>query len=151
MRLMFVAIAACCAGVIGYVFADLRKRPWPDRSGQPAAPQPPAPQVSPDHHHPPPAPPNERLVRGLIGAFDISAEESVRAHVEQALNGVGVEIVAPSRGTVFDPHVHQCVDTSPAAGAEEDNRIAGIVRPGWRSRDGYEFRQPQVVVGKVNQ
>jgi hypothetical protein len=75
----------------------------------------------------------EELVQGLIGTYDLSGSELVRAHVQKSLRGVGIVAISPEPGERFDMALHNGVAAIPAPDPDLDFRIARVLRPGWRS------------------
>lgn len=76
------------------------------------------------------------LVSGLIGAYDLSGSDVVRAHVEKSLRGVGIRIISPISGQPFDTAIHNGVTGIPSPDPALVFHIARVLRPGWQSPDG---------------
>lgn len=113
---------------------------------------------NPRTHEPPPARrgaasseaaghtgPYDALVQGLIGTYDLSESQVVRAHVEKSLRGAGITAVVPAPGDPFDASVHNGVAGVSAPEPGLAFHIARVLRPGWRSTDGV-LRPPDVEV-----
>lgn len=75
----------------------------------------------------------EELVQGLIGTYDLSGSELVRAHVQKSLRGAGIVAISPEPGEPFDMALHNGVAAIPAPNPDLAFRIARVLRPGWRS------------------
>ena len=73
--------------------------------------------------------------------------EMVRRQFLSKLEGLGVRRIE-SAGVSFDPARHEAVSTVPAARAEDDGRIAGVVRHGYTIGDDV-LRPASVAVSKV--
>ncbi len=78
----------------------------------------------------------EDLVQGLIGTFDLSDSEVVRAHVQKSLRRVGISEIRPMPGDTFDPRMHNGVAAVRAIAPTSVFRIARVLRPGWESEKG---------------
>jgi molecular chaperone GrpE (heat shock protein) len=76
------------------------------------------------------------LVQGLIGTFDLSDSEVVRAHVQKSLRGVGITEIRPKPGESFNPLEHNGVAAIRAPAPALAFRIARVLRPGWKSVRG---------------
>lgn len=85
------------------------------------------------------------LVDGLIGAYDLSADLSVQAHIAQVLARVGIERVVIDPGTKFDAKVCEAVSTMGTDDPSQYSRVAETIRPGWVGT-GTVLRPPQVAV-----
>jgi molecular chaperone GrpE len=73
--------------------------------------------------------------------------EMVQRQFLSKLEGLGVTAIQ-STGAPFDPSLHEAVTTVPAASADQDGVIVGVVRQGYRI--GEEVLRPAAVaVGKV--
>jgi hypothetical protein len=82
----------------------------------------------------------EELVQGLIGTYDLSGSDLVRAHVQKSLRGAGIVAISPEPGEPFDIALHNGVAAIPAPNPDLAFRIARVLRPGWRS--GGEILRP---------
>lgn len=83
------------------------------------------------------------------GAADSSllqGVELVRRQFLSKLEGLGVQRIE-SEGLPFDPAVHEAVTTVPAASADRDGVVVGVIRPGYRIGDQV-LRPAAVAVGK---
>jgi len=80
----------------------------------------------------------EHLRTGVIGTA---------RSFEQALLSVGVETVS-SVGAVFDPEMHEAVDTKPVDDAEDDGKITAEYSKGYKLGDRL-LRPARVQVGKA--
>ena len=87
----------------------------------------------------------EIVVNGLIGAYDLSANVAVQAHIAQVLGRVGVERVEVPSGAAFDPSIYEAVSTVATDDPQRFQRVAATLRPGWRRVDAI-LRSPQVSV-----
>jgi hypothetical protein len=87
----------------------------------------------------------EIAVDGLIGAYDLSANVAVQAHIAQVLARVGVERVEVASGAAFDPAIYEAVSTVATDDPHRFQRVAATLRPGWRRLDAI-VRTPQVSV-----
>lgn len=76
------------------------------------------------------------LVQGLIGTYDLSDSDVVRAHVQKSLRGVGITEIRPNPGEVFNPREHNGVAAIRAPAPALAFRIARVLRPGWKSMTG---------------
>lgn len=76
------------------------------------------------------------LVQGLIGTYDLSDSDVVRAHVQKSLRGVGITEIRPNIGEPFNPREHNGVAAIRAPAPALAFRIARVLRPGWRSMKG---------------
>lgn len=65
-------------------------------------------------------------VSDVLGGVGLVERKLVRA-----LEGAGLERVGAS-GEVFDPNVHEAVDTVHAGSAEQDQVVAQVLQPGYR-------------------
>ena len=73
--------------------------------------------------------------------------EMVRRQFLSKLEGVGVTRIETT-AQAFDPTLHEAVTTVPAASPDQDGRVVGVVRHGYRI--GQEVLRPAVVaVGKL--
>lgn len=66
----------------------------------------------------------------------------VRQQFLARLEAAGVQEI-PAAGEPFDPAVHEAVSIVPAAGDQEEDRVAGVVRRGYRMGD--EVLRPAMV------
>ncbi|HEX6210661.1 MAG TPA: nucleotide exchange factor GrpE [Methylomirabilota bacterium] len=89
-----------------------------------------------------------------IGAGESAASveallEGVRLVRTQFLSRLDAFGIAPidALGQPFDPRLHEAVTTVPAARDEDEDRVLGIVRPGYRIGDDV-LRPAMVAVGK---
>jgi len=64
--------------------------------------------------------------------------------IEQKLSELGIEKIAPAKGTAFDPNVHEAVRTENAKGIKPLH-IIKVERPGWKIGE-ILIRPAQVVV-----
>lgn len=71
----------------------------------------------------------------------------VRRQFLSKLESLGVKRIA-SEGAPFDPLRHEAVSTVPAAAAEDDGRVVGIIRHGYTIGDDV-LRPASVAVAKV--
>lgn len=76
------------------------------------------------------------LVQGLIGTYDLSDSEVVRAHVQKSLRGAGITEIRPNPGDSFNPREHNGVAAVRAPVPALAFRIARVLRPGWKSAKG---------------
>lgn len=76
------------------------------------------------------------LVEGLIGTYDLSDSEVVRAHVQKSLRGVGITAIRPRPGDSFNPREHNGIAAVPAPAPAMAFRIVRVLRPGWKSMKG---------------
>lgn len=72
--------------------------------------------------------------------------EMVQRQFLSKLEGLGVKAIE-STGAQFDPSVHEAVTTVPAASADQDGVIVGVVRQGYRIGDDV-LRPAAVAVAK---
>ena len=79
---------------------------------------------------------------GLLGGV-----EMVRRQFLGKLEGLGVKRIA-SEGRPFDPVLHEAIATVPAASADQDGVIVGVVRHGYRIGDDV-LRPAAVAVAKA--
>jgi len=86
------------------------------------------------------APNAESLLQGV---------DMVRRQFLGKLEGFGVKPI-DSTDTQFDPELHEAVTTVPAASADQDGIIVGVVRRGYRIGDDV-LRPAAVAVAKVNE
>ncbi len=82
---------------------------------------------------------NDPFVQGL---------SLVRQQFIATLEGLGVARVDPM-GQPFDPAQHEAVSSAPAASAELDGRVIGVVRPGYVMGDDV-LRPAQVAVARLS-
>ena len=83
------------------------------------------------------------------GAADsalLQGVELVRRQFLSKLEALGVQRIE-SEGLPFDPAVHEAVTTVPAASADQDGVVVGVIRPGYRIGDQV-LRPAAVAVGK---
>jgi molecular chaperone GrpE len=73
--------------------------------------------------------------------------EMVRRQFLSKLEGLGVTRIEVSRGP-FDPAIHDAITTVPAASADQDGQIVGVVRQGYRIGDDV-LRPASVAVAKA--
>ncbi len=80
----------------------------------------------------------DNLDRAIDSAAKGASAEAIRQGVEMVrrqflskLEGLGVTRIAAD-GEPFDPAVHEAITTVPAASADQDGRIVGVVRHGYR-------------------
>ena len=80
----------------------------------------------------------DNLDRAIDSAARGASAEAIRQGVEMVrrqflskLEGLGVTRIAAD-GEPFDPAVHEAITTVPAASADQDGRIVGVVRHGYR-------------------
>lgn len=85
------------------------------------------------------------LVQGLIGAYDVSRDEAVQAHVAQVLQRTGIEKIVVTAGVAFDPASYEAVSTVSTSDPAKVKRVAETIRPGWKSPTGM-VRAAQVAV-----
>lgn len=108
-------------------------------------------RLAPQHAGPPsPTPANSTvmdrtLVQGLIGAHDMSVSEAVRAHIEQVLLRAGVQRIDAAQGEQFNPGEQEAVALVRPEDPGQEQLVAAVIRPGWRSQDRV-LRPPQVEV-----
>lgn len=93
----------------------------------------------------------DTMQRSLDGMAEGEPKKAVQLHVEELvelLHRHDVEIMrdAPSK---FDPKLQAAIGTEPAAGPEEEQRVARVVRQGFRW--GAHVLRPQEVIIKVLQ
>jgi len=58
--------------------------------------------------------------------------DMVRRQFLSKLEGLGVKPIVSNDDARFDPALHEAVTTVPAATADEDGMIVGVIRPGYR-------------------
>jgi molecular chaperone GrpE len=68
--------------------------------------------------------------------------EMVRRQFLSKLENLGVTQIASSDAT-FDPKMHEAITTVPATSADQDGKIVGVIRPGYRIGD--EVLRPAAV------
>ena len=87
---------------------------------------------------------------GKITASDplLQGVELVRDQFLAKLDGFGVKRI-PSKGTPFDPLLHEAVSAVPAADPSEDGVVVGTVRHGYRIGDEV-LRPALVAVAKID-
>lgn len=73
--------------------------------------------------------------------------EMVRRQFLGKLESLGVSRISAA-GEVFDPALHEAVTTVPVTSADQDSRIVGVVRHGYRVGDDV-LRPASVAVGKA--
>jgi molecular chaperone GrpE len=98
------------------------------------------------------------VLDNLDRALDVGAERAedpfvqgvalVRQQFITTLEGLGVMRVDPLNQE-FDPVRHEAVSTAPAASAELDGRVIGVVRPGYMLGDEV-LRPAQVAVARLS-
>jgi molecular chaperone GrpE len=74
--------------------------------------------------------------------------EMVRRQFLSKLEAMGVTRIE-AEGMPFDPGVHEAVSTIPAASADQDGQVAGVVRHGYRIGDDV-LRPAAVAVRKIS-
>lgn len=74
--------------------------------------------------------------------------ELVRRQFLSKLEALGVRRI-DAEGQRFDPAVHEAVSAVPAANADQDGRVVGVVRHGYRINDDV-LRPAAVAVGKAD-
>lgn len=89
----------------------------------------------------------EELVPGLIGTYDLSGSDLVRAHVQKSLRGAGIVAISPEPGEPFDMTLHNGVAAISAPNPHLAFRIARVLRPSWRY-EGEILRPADVEVYK---
>lgn len=89
-------------------------------------------------------------MQGLIGAYDVSRDEAVQAHVVQVLQRNGIERVTVPTGVLFDPASYEAVSTVHTADPGKIKRVAETIRPGWKGPNGL-VRSAQVAVWVAEQ
>jgi hypothetical protein len=77
------------------------------------------------------------LVRAFTGTYDLSSSEVVKAHVQKSLRAVGITPITPGPGDPFDVGLHNGVAGITAPAPSLVFRIARVLRPGWRSDEGF--------------
>jgi GrpE len=87
----------------------------------------------------------EIAVNGLIGAYDLSTNAALQAHIAQVLERVGVDCVEVPSGAAFDPSRYEAVSTVATDDPSRHQRVVETLRPGWRRHDAV-LRFPQVSV-----
>lgn len=87
------------------------------------------------------------LLQALVGTYDLSSSDVVRAHVQKSLRAVGITPITPDPGDPFDVGLHNGVAGVAAPSPSLVFRIARVLRPGWRSDDGV-LRPAEVEVYK---
>lgn len=87
---------------------------------------------------------------GRSGSPDalLQGVEMVRRQFLSKLEGLGVRRIV-AEGTSFDPLKHEAVTTVPAANAEDDGRVVGVVRQGYTIGDDV-LRPASVAVASTN-
>ena len=89
-------------------------------------------------YHPPASHPPSRsgdLLQALIGVYDLSTSEVVRAHVQKSLRTAGVTAIEPLPGDPFENGLHNGVAAVPSPSPELALCIARVLRPGWLSAE----------------
>lgn len=76
------------------------------------------------------------LLQALIGAYDLSSSEVVRAHIQKSLRAVGITPITADPGDPFDVSLHNGVAGVVAPSPELISRIARVRRQGWQSDAG---------------
>ncbi|MGK2882662.1 MAG: nucleotide exchange factor GrpE [Mycobacterium sp.] len=89
-------------------------------------------------------------MQGLIGAFDVSQDQAVQAHVAQVLQRSGIEKVVVPSGVLFDPASYEAVSTVITSDRSKAKRVAETIRPGWKGPTGM-LRSAQVAVWVAEQ
>jgi hypothetical protein len=123
-----IVMVALALLILILLWALLRERPGKHASGDAGAGMPATPRQEHQHY--------SDLVSGLIGAYDLSESDAVRAHVEKSLRGVGIRMVSPTSGDPFDTTIHNGVAGVPSPNPALVFRIARVLRPGWQSSEG---------------
>lgn len=72
--------------------------------------------------------------------------EMVRRQFLSKLEGLGVTPI-PAADTTFDPAVHEAITTVPATSPDQDGRVVGVIRQGYRIGDDV-LRPAAVAVAK---
>jgi molecular chaperone GrpE len=72
--------------------------------------------------------------------------DMVRRQFLSKLEGLGVKPI-PAASTKFDPSVHEAISTVPAASADQDGMVVGVIRQGYRIGDDV-LRPATVAVAK---
>jgi molecular chaperone GrpE len=72
--------------------------------------------------------------------------DMVRRQFLSKLEGLGVKPI-PAASTKFDPSVHEAISTVPAASADQDGMVVGVIRQGYRIGDDV-LRPAAVAVAK---
>lgn len=75
------------------------------------------------------------LLQALIGVYDLSTSDVVRAHVQKSLRTAGVTAIDPMPGDPFDNGLHNGVAVVPSPSPELVLCVARVLRPGWLSTD----------------
>jgi hypothetical protein len=91
----------------------------------------------------------EDLVQGIIGAYDLSDSDVVRAHVEKTLRGVGITVITPTLGEPFDFALHNGVSAVAPPSPDLGFHVAKVLRPGWQSASGVVRPADVEVFGEV--
>jgi molecular chaperone GrpE len=73
--------------------------------------------------------------------------EMVRRQFLSKLEGLGVRPI-DSSGERFDPLLHEAISTVPASSPEDDGKVVGVIRKGYRIGDDV-LRPAAVAVGKI--
>jgi len=87
----------------------------------------------PQPSHPPSA--SGDLLQALIGAYDLSTSDVVRAHVQKSLRTAGVTTIEPMPGDPFENGLHNGVAAVPSPSPELALCVARVLRPGWLATD----------------
>ncbi|GAB3360420.1 nucleotide exchange factor GrpE [Amycolatopsis echigonensis] len=78
----------------------------------------------------------------------VSGVEAVRAQADTAMANLGFPRHADTKGTAFDPRLHEAVSVVPAAGVEPGT-VVEVVRPGYGAAEN-QLRPAAVVVAKAD-
>lgn len=73
--------------------------------------------------------------RGASADALLQGVELVRRQFLSKLEGLGVRAIDAAAGQPFDPALHEAVTTVPGGSEEDDGRIAGVIRQGYRIND----------------
>jgi molecular chaperone GrpE len=85
---------------------------------------------------------SEHTLNALLQGVDM-----VRRQFLAKLEGFGVTRIE-SDGQPFDPALHEAISSVPAASAEQDGQIVGVIREGYRIGDDV-LRPASVAVAKA--
>lgn len=139
---VLAAAIAVVGIVVGYAVAGQRQPTAVTVARPPRAPVAPEPVTRAIAM--PPTADRRPLINTLIGAYDTSGEESVRAYIAQQLGAAGVTAVNPEPGRSFEAATARCVATEVVPGAEPGS-VVRVERPGWQDASG-PIRMPEVTV-----
>lgn len=129
--LVTIVVLGAMVLVLGYLLARAALSGGSRQPSVAAQPEP-TQQLSPTQQ---PAPGSGALLQALIGAYDLSSSDVVRAHVQKSLRTAGVTAIEPLPGDPFEAAFHNGVATVPSPSPELALTVARLLRPGWISSD----------------